>query len=175
MHHGTHDLPATEWHNSVPQTPQFHIFGQLGTTPDPRQPKTTISKFHSRSRTVRYLYPTDDRHIMALDVNTSKTHRIRIVDFHPHFRTQDPKMTSAAAFKGYTPHRTPDELSISTAAPPTAGKPGNTPTQTSGPQPTTRSSKRSTQNVSYSGYLTTYSRVIQASFPLRWGTATSAT
>ena len=117
MHHGTHALRAAEWNNSVPHILQFHIFGQLGTTPNPRQRTTTIFKLNSRSRTVRYLYPTDDRHIMALDVNKSKTHRIRIVDFHPYFRTQDPKMTSTAAFKAFTPHRTPDELSISTPAP----------------------------------------------------------
>ena len=84
-------------------------------------------------------------------------------------------MTSAAAFKSYTPHRTPDELSVSTPAPSTARKPSNVPMQTFGPPCTTRSSKRSTQSVSYSGHLTAYSGVIHASFFLRWGTATSAT
>ena len=115
MHHGTRPLPPAEWNNSVPHIPHFYIFEQLGTSPEPRQ-RATITKPQSRSRTIWYLYPTDDQHIMAIDVKTSKTHRIRTVDFHPYFKPQDPKMTSTAAFKAYTSHRTPQKISVSTPA-----------------------------------------------------------
>ena len=106
MHHGTKEIPTTEWHNAAPAIPQFHIFGQLGTTSDPRQ-RAKIPKLRSKSRTVTYLHSHDDTHLTFMDIATSRIHRIRTVNFHPYHASRDPTATTVAAFKTYTPHKTP--------------------------------------------------------------------
>ena len=61
-----------------------------------------------------------------MNATTSKTHRIRTIDFHPYFSNQDPTASSADAFKAYAPHKAPQSISVSNPQPSTAGKPQST-------------------------------------------------
>lgn len=115
LHSSTGSLPTTLWHGPTPTVPKYLLFGQLGTIPHLAN-RFTIPKLHSRAPTVRYLYATYPKHVVVLALKTNKTMRIRSTNLHEYHRTSGPLATTRAAFKAFTPHRTP--TTVTTTTPP---------------------------------------------------------
>ena len=115
-HHSVGNVPITLWQHARPHVPQFLIFGQLGHTPQLGN-KAQLSKLQSRAATVRYLYATDAKHIVVLELSTNSCRRIRTVDFEPYYRETDPLAHNTNAFKTFAPHRTPSQITATTPAP----------------------------------------------------------
>lgn len=66
-HHSIQNIPYTLWHGSTPKIAQRHIFGELGSIPISKGPKT---KLQLRAHPERYMYAIDDKHIKKCSIST---------------------------------------------------------------------------------------------------------
>ena len=126
LHLGTGQIPSTLWHAHKPNITKYMIFGQLGHVPHITG-KTLVRKLHPRALTVRYLIPTDPKHVMVINMGDGKMRRVRSVDFRPYHKEMDPNHNVKVLFKAFTPKPTPTEITATSPAPMHHGQAKNYP------------------------------------------------
>lgn len=115
LHHQditTHTL----WHGRKPSIAQLFPFGQLGHIVIATA-RTKIGKLDATATPNRNMYGIDENLIMVLNLRTGKYIQEQNTDFYSYNPQLDPALQTAGAFKAFTAHRTPKEITTSTPAP----------------------------------------------------------